>query len=109
MTLDETLSTLAALPKDTITIFTSYYEDSQGQGFVPVRILPALSAASSRPVYGWVDTYLGRGIVGGSLINVEAEGAAFGDIALRVVHGEKPGTIPEVRADFRRTRSTGRN
>ena len=101
MTMEEVLSTLAALPKDTITIVTTYYADSAGQGFVPSRILPTFSASANRPMYGWVDTYLGRGIVGGSLINIEAEGAAFGDIALRVVHGEKPGTIPEVRADFR--------
>ena len=97
---DETLSTLAALPKDTITIFTTYFGDSAGQGFVPARILPAFSAVTNRPMYGWVDTFLGRGIVGGSLINVEAMGAAFGDLALRVVHGEKPGTIPEVRGGF---------
>ena len=100
-TKDETFSTLKGLPKDTITVLTSYYGDSAGQGFVPARILPALSAITNRPMYGWVDTYLGRGIVGGDLINVEAMGAAFGEIALRVVHGEKPGAIPEVKASFR--------
>jgi len=98
---DTTLSTLKALPKDTITILTTYYGDSAGQGFVPSRILPTFSAATNRPMYGWVDTFLGRGIVGGSLVNVEALGSALGEIALRVVHGEKPGTIPEVRASFR--------
>jgi PAS domain-containing protein len=101
-TKDETLSTLATLPKDTITILTTYYGDSAGEGFVPTRILPAFSAITNRPMYGWVDTFLGRGIVGGSLINLEAMGAAFGDMAVRVVHGERPGTIPEVRADFRK-------
>jgi PAS domain S-box-containing protein len=100
-TLDKTLSTLAALPKDTITVFTTYYGDSAGQGFVPARILSVFAATTNRPMYGWVDTFLGRGIVGGSLINIEAMGAAFGDLALRVAHGEKPGTIPEVRGDFR--------
>jgi len=101
-TKDEALSTIASLPKDTITVFTVYYGDAAGQGFVPARILPAFSAITNRPIYGWADTYLGRGIVGGSLVNVEALGAAFGDMALRVVRGEKPNTIPEVRASFRR-------
>ena len=101
-TKDETFSTLATLPKDTITILTTYYGDSAGQGFVPSRILPALSKISNRPMYGWVDTFLGHGIVGGSLINIEAMGAAFGNVALRVLHGEKPETIPELRADFRK-------
>ena len=101
-TKDETLSTLATLPKDTITILTTYYGDSAGQGFVPARILPAFSGVANRPMYGWVDTFLGRGIVGGSLIDIEAMGGEFGDVALRVLRGEKPGTIPEVRADFRK-------
>jgi len=101
-TKDDTLSTLAALPADAIAVLTTYYGDTAGQGFVPTRILPALSAAASRPMYGWVDTFLGRGIVGGSLIDIEAMGAAFGDIAVRVVHGGRPGTIPEMRADFRK-------
>ena len=101
-TKDETLSTLKTLPKDTITVLTTYYGDSAGQGFVPARILPAFSAITNRPMYGWADTYLGRGIVGGSLINIEALGSAFGEMALRVVHGERPGAIPEMKASFRR-------
>ncbi len=100
-TLDQTLSTLATLPKDTITIFTSYYGDSAGQGFVPVRMIPVFSAISNRPMYGWADPFLGRGIVGGSLMKVEATGEALGDLALRVVHGENPGEIPELRVDIR--------
>jgi hypothetical protein len=101
-TKDETLSTLAALPNDTITILTTYYADSAGQGFVPARILPEFSAIANRPIYGWADTFLGRGIVGGSLIDVEAMGAAFGNMAVRVMEGEQPGAIPEVREGFRR-------
>jgi PAS domain S-box-containing protein len=101
-TLTETLSTLAALPKDTITVFTTYYGDSAGQGFVPGRILSVFSATTNRPMYGWADSLLGRGIVGGRLIDIEAMGAALGNMAVRVVQGEKPGAIPEVRAGFRR-------
>ncbi len=100
-TVQETVSTLAALPKDTITVITTYMADSAGQGFVTARMLRVFSAATNRPMYGWVNTYMSRGIVGGSLINVEAMGAALGDMALRVLHGEQPGTIPEVRAAIR--------
>jgi len=100
-TLDQTLSTLATLPKDTITVFISYYGDSAGQGFVPERMLPIFSAISNRPLYGWADLYLGHGVVGGSVIKLEAWGETFGDLALRVVHGENPGEIPELRVDIR--------
>jgi len=96
-TLEQTLSTLATLPKDTITVFISYYGDSAGQGFVPERMLPIFSAISNRPLYGWADLYLGHGVVGGSLIILETWGEKFGDLALRVVHEEKPGEIPELK------------
>ncbi len=100
-TLEQTLSTLATLPKDTITVFISYYGDSADQGFVPERMLPIFSAIANRPLYGWADLYLGHGVVGGSLIKLEAWGETFGDLALRVVHGENPGEIPELRVDIR--------
>jgi hypothetical protein len=35
-------------------------------------------------------------------MDLEASGAAFGDLILRVLHGEIPGTIPEVRVDLQR-------
>jgi len=100
-TLAQTLSKLATLPKDTIPIFIAYYGDSAGQGFVPDRMLPIFSAIANRPLYGWADLYLGHGVVGGSLIKLEAWGETFGDLALRVVHGENPGEIPELRVDIR--------
>ena len=101
-TFDDTRSVLAALPPDAITVFVSYFADTAGQGFVPGRILPILSAATNRPMYGWIDSVFGRGIVGGRLMDSEASGASFGDLMLRVVHGEKPGSIPEVRVDLQR-------
>jgi PAS domain S-box-containing protein len=99
-TIDQTCSRLAALPQDTITIFLSYFGDSAGQGFVPARILRTLSAVTNRPMYSWLGSYLGRGIVGGSLAKNEAIGEALGSIAVRVLRGEKPSSIPELSFDF---------
>jgi PAS domain S-box-containing protein len=95
-TFAENRSALSALPPDMITVFVSYYGDSAGQAFVPARILPVLSTTANRPMYGWADPFFGRGIVGGNLLDLEANGSAFGDLVLRVLHGEGPGTIPEV-------------
>jgi PAS domain S-box-containing protein len=101
-TIDETKSRLATLPQDTITVFIVYYGDSAGRGFVPARILPTLSAITNRPMYSWIDSTLGRGIVGGSLVQIDAMGAAWGDLALRVLRVEKPDSIPEVSWDVQR-------
>src|SRR5579863_2105290 len=95
-TLEETRSALASLPQDTITVLVTYYGDSAGQGFVPARILPSLSAATNRPMYGWIDTYLGRGIVGGSIVDLDRTGAEFGELVLRAWRAGKAGTIPEI-------------
>jgi len=94
-TIDETSSRLAGLPQDTITVFIVYYGDSAGQGFVPARILPTFSAITKRPMYSWIDSNLGRGIVGGSLAKIDGIGVALGNLALRVLRGEKPDSIPE--------------
>ena len=100
-TLEETSSMLATLPPDTITVLLTYYADSKGQGFVPARILPKFSAIANRPIYGWIESYSGRGIVGGSLIKLEATGSELAGVALRVLRGEKPESIPELIVDPR--------
>lgn len=100
-TLAETRSVLAALPQDTVTVFICYYGDSAGYGSVPARILPTFSAITNRPMYGWIDSFLGRGIVGGSLVSSEAAGTEVGDLVVRVLHGEEPGNIPEVSSEVR--------
>jgi two-component system, sensor histidine kinase and response regulator len=77
-TIDETSSRLAALPADTIPIVIVYYGDSAGQGFVPARIVPSLSAIANRPMYSWINSNLGGGIVGGSLMQLDGLGVALG-------------------------------
>jgi PAS domain S-box-containing protein len=99
-TLSESLKTVAALPPDAISVFVCYYGDSTGETFSPARILPRFSVNTNRPIYGWFDTEMGRGIVGGSLIDLEANGALFGNLVVRVVRGADPGTIPEITGDI---------
>ncbi|HEY6235839.1 MAG TPA: sensor histidine kinase, partial [Candidatus Elarobacter sp.] len=50
--------------------------------------------ASAAPVYGFIDTYMGQGVVGGALTDFAAQGRAAGQLALRVLAGEHPDLIP---------------
>ncbi len=66
------------------------------------------------PVYGVWDFFLGKGIVGGSVADGYSQGAAAAEIALRVLSGEKAGSIPVVkgvpnryRFDYRQIRRLG--
>ena len=99
-TISDCRKVLAALPPDTVSVMVSFYGDAAGEGFVTARILPKLSAISSRPIYGWATALVGHGIVGGHLIDLEANGRLFGGMVARVVQGDDPGTIPEQSGDL---------
>jgi PAS domain S-box-containing protein len=97
---DDTRKQLARLSPDTVPIAVTYYADSEGQEFVPARAVSYLSAACSRPLYGPFSSYLGRGIVGGSVLNVQKAGEELGRIASRALAGENVNNIPPVVANF---------
>lgn len=81
---------LSALPPHTVVLYSTLFRDGAGQSFVPVRALELLSAASSAPIYGSFETYVGSGAVGGTLQTWEDTGSKAGAIALRVLAGEDP-------------------
>lgn len=90
------LDELAQLPPRTIVIYLTIFEDGTGQLFVPRDLTADISAAASAPVYGVYDTYLGRGIVGGYMESFEAIGRETARIALRILAGEAPESLPPV-------------
>jgi hypothetical protein len=85
--LDELLLRVSQLPPRTIVLFTTLFRDGAGQSFVSHEVVEKVSRASSAPVYGFVELYLGRGIVGGSLYSTSALGAETGKMVLRVLAG----------------------
>ena len=83
--LQEMLTEVAALPPQTIVLFTTLFQDGSGEPFVPHNVLPLLSEAATAPVYGFLDQYLGRGIVGGSLYSSSAQGAEAAKLVSQVL------------------------
>ncbi len=53
-----------------------------------------VAAASAAPVYGYLETYLGVGVVGGAIPDFAAHGRDAARLALRVLNGEPASTIP---------------
>jgi hypothetical protein len=80
-----------------VTIF----QDGKGQEFLPRDALNLLAQAANAPVYGVWDTLLGEGIVGGSLISHQEQGRLAGELAARILNGEKPENLPPVLAQNR--------
>ena len=87
--LQKQLTELAELPPQTIVLFTTFFQDGAGEPFVPHDVLPLVSAAASAPTYGFLDQYLGRGIVGGNLYSVSAQGAEAAKLVLQVLGGSE--------------------
>jgi signal transduction histidine kinase len=64
--LKDLLAKLSQLPPNALVLYTTFFQDGAGAAFVPHEVIGRISAAANAPVYGFLDQYLGRGIVGGS-------------------------------------------
>ncbi len=65
---------LSRLPVRTVVLYLTMFQDATGASFVPRQALALFAPASRAPIYGSYDTYLGYGIVGGSMVTFEEIG-----------------------------------
>ncbi len=91
------LATLRTLPDDSLVFYSFFSHDKTGRFFEYDQSAAAIAAASRAPIYGAWDFNLGYGMVGGKLISGFYQGVAAGQIALRVLRGENPDSIPVLR------------
>jgi signal transduction histidine kinase len=94
MAYNDLLKELARLPRDTIVLQISVFADATGRTFFQTDAAEGIAAASSAPVYSALATLFGRGIVGGYTDSFEDQGAAAADIALEILAGNDPATLP---------------
>jgi PAS domain S-box-containing protein len=99
--LEEIQERLAHLPPQTIIFFLTFNRDSKGREFLSRDVLNLLARAANAPVYGFYDTLLGEGIAGGILISFQEQGRLAGELAGRILNGEKTGQLPPVLASNR--------
>jgi PAS domain S-box-containing protein len=93
LTIDQYMTRVAQLPEASIVYFLNVFEDAAGNAVVPADFVEQLAAVANAPVYGHVDTFIGRGIVGGRPISFEAQGSNAGRLAARILSGEDPASI----------------
>jgi signal transduction histidine kinase len=91
---DKLVAELSAVPHDAIVILLTVFADSEGKTFIPAEAAAALSALSPAPVYAPYDTFLGKGVVGGFVGTFESVGVAAADLALEIMAGRDPATLP---------------
>lgn len=87
------LDRIGQLSHHSVVLYTNFLRDASGQSYLTASVCPSIVAASNAPVFAIFDTFMGCGIVGGSLSRVEASAAAGSDI----------GTTDPARRKYRRS------
>ena len=108
------LDRLGALGGDAVVFTPGYFEDGAGHQFVPREAARLMAAAAAAPVYGPFDTFIGTGIVGGSMPSFTAMGRQAGETANALLDGVAPAALrlpaimpPTVNVDWRQVRRWG--
>jgi PAS domain S-box-containing protein len=79
---------LSRLPDHTVVLYVTMFQDGAGETFTPRQALDAFASSSRAPIYGYYETYVGHGIVGGSIVPFEEIGWKSAQVALRILAGE---------------------
>jgi signal transduction histidine kinase len=101
-------SRLKTLPEHSFIYYLLVNRDGAGEYFHPLEYVDRLVAVANAPIYSWVDSTIGRGIVGGSLKDQNAQMQAVARLALRVLQGERPDAIPTSSLDLHVNQVDGR-
>jgi len=87
----DALARVSSLPEHTVIIQSSYQVDGAGRRFYGIDLVSHVSSAANRPVFTPLGLALGRGVVGGSIIEFEDIGRDAARMATRLLRG---GTAP---------------
>jgi signal transduction histidine kinase len=91
---------LPHLPPNSMIYYTVVDRDGAGRVFHPLDYLDHISSVANAPVYTWVDSGMGHGVVGGSLKDQTLQIDELAGLALRVLQGEAADQIPIVEHDL---------
>jgi signal transduction histidine kinase len=87
----DALARVSSLPEHTVIIQSSYQVDGTGRRFNGIDLVPHVSSAAKRPVFTPLGLALGRGVVGGSIVEFEDIGRDAARVATQLLRG---GTAP---------------
>lgn len=91
--LQEVVQRVQKLSADDAVFFTAYLRQPNGTAMSSADAVKEVVKNSPVPVFGQYETYLGLGIVGGDMLDLEEYGARGGQIVSRLLRGESPAQI----------------
>jgi PAS domain S-box-containing protein len=87
LTYEALLDEVGKVPRNSIIVLGTLFEDGAGRQRVSWEVAADVARAAAAPVYAPIDTYLGRGIVGGYMGAFEDAGIEVADLAAEVLRG----------------------
>jgi signal transduction histidine kinase len=83
----------SALPPESAILFALWLVDGKGVPTTEEQALNSMRAVANAPIFGVHSTQLGRGIIGGSLMDIEELGRNAARAASRLLQDETPGAL----------------
>jgi PAS domain S-box-containing protein len=93
LTFGEMLRRAATMPPRSAIFWFLLSEDAAGVPYSQDRALETMREVATVPIFGMGDYELGRGIVGGPLMQTQRIGQQGAEVAVRILRGETPGDI----------------
>ena len=90
LSLPDILRRVASLPTHSVIVYQTFGTDAQGGAYPAEQVIAGLHARANAPLFGAQSPYLGHGIVGGRLMNIDDLGRRTADVASRILNGEPP-------------------
>jgi signal transduction histidine kinase/ABC-type uncharacterized transport system substrate-binding protein len=91
--MNELLQRVAALGRNDAVLYVGIGRDAEGRVFAQAEAVRPLSAASGAPVYGSVETFIGRGAAAGMVYSFEMRGQRLGELVDQVL-ASRPAPVP---------------
>ncbi len=92
---------LSHAPANSAVLILTYVRDREGNPCTTVQVMKELSPRANAPIFGFYDTLLGLGIIGGYLSSAEAYGKAAAAAAVKMISRRDVGYPLKVKAEIR--------
>ncbi|MGH7390185.1 MAG: ABC transporter substrate-binding protein [Candidatus Rokuibacteriota bacterium] len=93
----DVLASVSTLPPRTVVLYQMLQRDSEDNTFVPHQALAMISKASSVPVWGMFEPYVGHGAVGGRVISFTDLGTRTGRLGAEILTAGPGAPLPPPR------------
>ena len=93
LSLPDLVRRCASLPRNSAIFFLIFGTDASGAAYADERVLADLHATANAPLFGAQSVYMGRGVVGGSMMPIDEVVRTAADAAVRLLNGAPPKSI----------------